>query len=298
MQKVPRRAATMTAMPPLDLREEWRDVRQRRAVLGDALSVYDAILEAWAHATPTVAALAWSAEECARRWSQGRPLLADAPLSFPPAELEPLLGPAMDTLASLGAEDPHALQRFADAWDRGEVEGPALFPTAPPGSAPAEALGLGPHTVAFLACASLRPALEVFFGSCRAHLDAGSWDRGVCPFCGAAPGFADIVEDGRRRLACHVCGGGWIFARLRCPFCGTDRTSDLARLELQPNEEGYSIAVCKQCRAYVKELDRRVRWNGGSALVEDWGSPHFDVIARRQGFWRPAPPLLELVRGP
>ena len=31
---------------------------------------------------------------------------------------------------------------------------------------------------------------------------------------------------------------------------------------------------------------------GGPPLVEDWGSPHFDLIARRQGFWRPEASLI------
>src|SRR3989442_15075750 len=38
----------------------------------------------------------------------------------------------------------------------------------------------------------------------RDHLADGVWQLGVCPFCGAPPGFSDVVEDGRRRLACHV----------------------------------------------------------------------------------------------
>jgi FdhE protein len=126
----------------------------------------------------------------------------------------------------------------------------------------------------------------------RAYLEDGAWELGACPFCGGPPGFADILEDGRRQLACHLCGGRWIFPRLRCPFCGTDRTADLGRLDLDGAEEGYFLSTCTACRAYLKELDRRVRWNGGCALVEDWGSPHFDLAARRAGFWRPLPPLL------
>ena len=51
------------------------------------------------------------------------------------------------------------------------------------------------------------------------------------------------------------------------------------------------------CGGYLKELDRRVRWNGRSALVEDWGSPHLDLAARRAGFWRPLPSVLDLASG-
>jgi formate dehydrogenase maturation protein FdhE len=57
-------------------------------------------------------------------------------------------------------------------------------------------------------------------------------------------------------------------------------------------EEGYAVTACKGCGGYLKELDRRVRWNGASALVEDWGSPHLDLAARRAGYWRPVPVLV------
>jgi FdhE protein len=152
--------------------------------------------------------------------------------------------------------------------------------------------GLSQDAVAFLACASLRPHLEALLAGCRDHLGESEWELGACPFCGGPAGFAEIVEDGRRRLACHLCGGAWFFPRLRCPFCGNPSTRDLGRLEPEGQEQGYFISVCKACRAYVKELDRRERWNGGPALVEDWGSPHLDLVASREGYWRPAAPLV------
>jgi len=93
-----------------------------------------------------------------------------------------------------------------------------------------------------------------------------------------------------------MCGGAWVFPRLRCPFCGAQAAKDLVRLEAEEKEEGYFISACRQCKAYVKELDRRIRWNAGPALVEDWGSPHFDMVALRAGYWRPIPSLIQLAR--
>ena len=66
------------------------------------------------------------------------------------------------------------------------------------------------------------------------------------------------------------------------------------RLEPEDRDQGYLILGCNGCKAYLKELDRRVRWNGQSALVEDWGSPHLDLVASRAGYWRPVPTLLQL----
>jgi len=37
-----------------------------------------------------------------------------------------------------------------------------------------------------------------------------------------------------------------------------------------------------------------VRWNGAGPLVEDWGSPHLDLIAVREGYWRAVPSLVQL----
>lgn len=203
----------------------------------------------------------------------------------------------MEAVAACAPAARPGLARLAEAWDRGALGPTALLP-APGrlGSGAVEAqTGLASDVVAFLALGTLRPALERHLGAARAHLGRDLWALGVCPCCGAPPGFADIQEDGQRRLACHLCGTGWGFARTRCPFCGGDRAADLVRLEPEGlREQGYVVLACRACRGYVKELDRRVRWNGGPALVEDWGSPHFDLVALRAGYWRPGLTLVGL----
>jgi len=65
-------------------------------------------------------------------------------------------------------------------------------------------------------------------------------------------------------------------------------------LRAEEKDEGYSISTCKACHGYLKEVDRRLRWNAGSALVEDWGSPHLDLFAHRAGYWRAIPTLIQL----
>jgi hypothetical protein len=244
-----------------------------------------------------VASLTWTAAECEERWRHGVPLLSEGSPSILQQDIEDLLRSAIDFLAAVG-EPEEALRGLAEAWDRGEI-GPTAFLPAPGriglASLPAS-LGVRAESVSFLTCGALRPALDRYFAGCRIHLSERHWDLGVCPFCGAPPGFGDLTDTGQRRLACHVCGGGWVFPRLRCPFCGAQSSKDLVRLEAEQSEEGYVISACRQCKAYVKELDRRIRWNAGSALVEDWGSPHLDLIAVREGYWRPLPSLIQLAR--
>jgi hypothetical protein len=283
-------------MPDPDLREAWADLLQRRPTFREPLAVYDEILEAWARWSPDRSLVAReSASACREHWEQGVPLVAAASAALRRADAEDLVGAAMEALARTRPDLVPSLQRLASAWDSGDVGPAMLLPTrdrSGPGAVEAVS-GLAADVVSLLATLSLRPALEAVYRDVREHLTEGAWALGICPFCGAPPGFADVVEDGRRRLACNLCGGAWLFAKLRCPFCGVEGARHLARLTPEEaREEGYVIAGCRECRAYVKELDRRVRWNGGPPLVEDWGSPHFDLIARRQGYWRPVASLV------
>ncbi len=284
----------MAAMGHPDLRAAWADLLARRAALAPTLVVWGEVVALWAREEATVASLARDAAASRATWDEGRPLVAVAPPALVLDDVERYLGPAIDLLLSLRGDLAEPAQRFAQAWDRGALTPHDLLPARGRVGAVPEGIGLDADGVAFLACVALRPFLEPYFAECRGHLEDVPWELGICPFCGAPPGFGDLIEDGRRRLACHLCGGGWIFSRLRCPLCGTDDARRLSRLEPSEGDEGYFLSVCGECRGYVKELDRRVRWNGGPSIVEDWGSPHLDLAAHRAGYWRPLPSLIQL----
>lgn len=276
---------------------EWEQLLARRAALRAPLQFWTTVLAGWRRwAGGTPAPLDWNAQECRQRWDRGVALLADCPPAIPRGAVEDVLGPLMEALASHGPEAAEALQRFALAWDREEIGPASLFPR--PGRDPMAALGqqlgLDGHLAAFLAPGSLRPALETYFQTVRALPD-GVWMRGTCPWCGGFPGYGDLIEDGRRRLSCPLCGGSWIAPRLRCPFCEAWNSRDLVRLVAEDTEEGYFVEACRACGGYLKGVDRRERWNAGSPLLEDWGSPHHDLFARRLGYWRPTPSLVHLL---
>lgn len=278
--------------PTPDLRPDWGELLARRTGVAPSLLGYSRVIDAWAETITPTAALGWSEAECRRTWAEGTPIVVAAPPDLEAAAIEDLLGMAMEIVAE-SQPAGEGLDRLAAAWDRGEVTPHSFLPTPGQEGTLEAAPELGEALVTFLAIVTLRPALETYLAGCRAHLRDSDWDRGVCPFCGAPPGFADVVEDGRRRLACHVCGGAWTFTRLRCPFCGDADTRNLARLDFEAAaDQGYFISTCGTCRGYLKELDRRVRWNGGPALIEDWGSPHFDLACIRTGYRRPARPVI------
>ena len=256
---------------------------------------YGPLIDAWAAWAPPAAPPTWTQPSCDEHWRRGVPLLADTPLAFDRADVEDALAVAMEAVTAARPEEAEGMRRLADEWDAERLEIAAFLPTrGAVGEVAARRLGIRPATVAFLTYAGLRPALEWSLHAARPLLADGRWTLGVCPFCGAPPGFADILEDGRRQLVCHLCGGGWIFSRVRCPLCGVDGPHDLARLEPGGADEAYFISGCTRCKGYLKEIDRRQRWNARAPIVEDWGSPHLDLVARRAGYWRPLPTLLDV----
>ncbi|HEX7216909.1 MAG TPA: formate dehydrogenase accessory protein FdhE [Methylomirabilota bacterium] len=280
------------------LMADWEALLARRGALREPLGFWTAILEGWASWKPPapLVPLSLGADECRARWARGESLMARSVPTIPADSVEDLLGPLMERLAADGPDAAEALRRFAADWDEGRVDVTALLPA--PGRDPVarleERFGLGAHLGAFLAPAALRPALETYFESVR-ELPDGAWGRGGCPWCGGAAAYGDVVEDGRRRLSCHLCGGGWIGARLRCPFCESQSARDLVRLTGAAVEQGYVIEACRACRGYLKGVDRRQRGNAGPPLVEDWGSPHLDLYAAREGYRRSTPSLAHLL---
>ena len=273
------------------LAREWTELLARRPTFREALEPLGGVLAAW-HAWPSraIAPCECPAERARAIWSDRKSLVAIVPPSISPEEIEPVLHPALDVLA--GLEDT---RHFIDAWNAGSIGPASLLPAdGRPGGALIERCHLTQAAAAFLAVAGLRPLLTAWFAGCQSLMDVGYWDLGLCPCCGASPGCAELLEDGKRQLACHLCNTRWTFSRLICPLCGNRRSDDLVRLIAEGADEGYAITACGACRGYLKEIDRRARWNAGSAIVEDWGSPHLDLVAHRQGYWRPIPTLVQL----
>lgn len=271
---------------------EWAGVLARRPAFRDALQPLGRIIDAWdSWPVGDVSPLPGTREGAAQLWARGEPLLQNAPPCASRDDLEPLLVPALDLLAEY--EDTHF---FVEAWDRGEILPDELLPIAGRFGSTAlqQRCRLTHDALALLSLAALRPALTAYLAIGRSLLEDGRWSRGTCPCCGAPPGCADLLEDGRRQLACHLCDARWTFARLICPLCGNHTAADFIRVLAEGEDEGYAISVCRACRGYVKEFDRRERWNAGGALVEDWGSPHLDLIAQRQQYWRPPPTLVRI----
>lgn len=279
------------------LRAEWEGLLSRRSSFRPTLAFYESVIEAWEHFDSSrISPLAWSPQECRDRWARGVVILAEAPLSFERESLEPLLDPVLEGVTGLGDEAARAVGRLAQAWDEGRLSPRVLL--AGVGDKTQESLVEGPELFPglqrFVAYLVLRPPLEAYLSTARQAFADEYWDSGHCPFCGAAPAWGDIREDGKRWLCCTLCGGSWTIGRLRCPFCDNRDAKTLTRLAAEGAEDGYLVEACDLCRGYLKGVDRRVRWNAASPLVEDWGTPHLDLIARRREYGRATPSLVQL----
>ncbi len=278
------------------LASEWEGILERRPALREPLGFWTAIIGGWMRWKSTeLGSLERTDDACRDSWERGVPLLAACPPALEREPIEELLGPVIERLSADGADAAGALQQLAVAWDDGLVGPDVLLPQSGRDAAAVlqERFGLATRLGAFLAPAALRPALETWFERTRALPD-GIWSRGACPWCGGFAFYGDLIEDGRRRLSCLLCGGAWLAPRLRCPFCETWDSKDLVRLLAEGADEGYFIEACRACLGYVKGVDRRQRWNAGSPLTEDWASPHLDLHASREGYWRPTPCLVHL----
>jgi FdhE protein len=144
----------------------------------------------------------------------------------------------------------------------------------------------------YLSRALLRPYVELL-----AQLGIAP-DRsprsGSCPFCAGAPWIAarrsgDAAEGAARFLGCALCGGEWLFARIRCPCCAEENPERLPAFQ-SASYPTVRIEACEACRRYVKSIDLTL---DGRAIpeVDDLVSLGMDLWIADQGFARLEPGL-------
>ncbi len=274
---------------------EWNRALGNRSARGWPLAFWTPILDGWlGWPAGSPAALAWTASQCRERWERAVPLIVEAPPDLDREALEAQIGPLLERLATAGYMD--ALRRFAETWDAGGIGPGDLFLGAGkegPASV-GERIGVPAPILSFLAHAGLRPGLDAYFARVRG-MPEDVWRGRTCPWCNGPPAFVEVVDGGRRRLSCHLCGGAWTASAPGCAFCGTRETGAVIALSDGGPEEGQLVEACRSCRTYLKGVDRRRRFPAASPLVEDWSTPHLDAGAMRRGYRRPTPSLAHLL---
>jgi FdhE protein len=147
----------------------------------------------------------------------------------------------------------------------------------------AREVDLDPYVLVFLGKTALRPSLEQFRKTASGELDKSGWDEGYCPLCGSEPAMACFENCGRRYLYCELCGEKWPFPRVKCPFCGMVEQDRLGYFETE-EEEGLRVYFCRECRRYLKTIDKRVFEEPAPLELEGLATLHLDLLAQEHGF--------------
>jgi len=138
--------------------------------------------------------------------------------------------------------------------------------------------------IEFLISETLGPLLKLYTDKLENRVKLTDWARGYCPVCGKNPAFASLkADDGKRTLACSMCGFHWEFKRIQCPFCGNEDQKLLSYLAVE-NDDMYRIETCDACRCYLKTI---VLKNAAHEIfydVESIITLHLDIIARDNGY--------------
>jgi transcription elongation factor Elf1 len=131
--------------------------------------------------------------------------------------------------------------------------------------------------------ATVKPFLDAYADETMKTVDQEMWRRGYCPVCAGAPDFSFLDTDkGARWLVCSRCDAEWLFQRLQCPFCDSDRADKLAYLVDALGK--YRLHVCEECRGYLKTIDLRAAGGPAFPAVERMLTFDLDRQARDLGY--------------
>ncbi|MFZ5876746.1 MAG: formate dehydrogenase accessory protein FdhE [Nitrospirota bacterium] len=259
---------------------------RERPHLREPLRFYRHVSEIWEAAIPDdLGAVLAPPEERPLRLARGLPLLD--PSRFGSADLTHTADTFTQLLAVLRSRNP-GLARALDALDHEAGRGPERARWlarllgglgGPPESAPVEFVGYAVRLALRPSLAALLPALSDVFTD-------RAWNRPLCPLCGFPPGLAEERERDRR-LFCSVCPTAWIFTRPGCPFCGNAADQHLA-CSIEDVEPGYHVAICTECRGYLKTAHAHEIGRDIDPALEDLLTVPLDHAAQRDGY---RPPL-------
>jgi len=208
--------------------------------------------------------------------------LEDLPLDW--AEVRLALRQTADILARHDSLDPphhdaiSTLVRDAGATERlirtwyGETE---RGPVAPPAAD-------RPAMFDDVASLAIRPFLSRTLELASRMVTLADWGRSWCPFCGAEPDFAVLLDDHHRALVCSRCLGRWPWEAVGCPWCPT---RDRAQLPMfASRDRRYRVYACQVCRRYLKAVDARHTSRPPMPPVDAIATLPLDAAAVQQGF--------------
>jgi FdhE protein len=143
----------------------------------------------------------------------------------------------------------------------------------------------------FLAQNSLQPIFEAYADKLKGYVDQEKWWRGYCPICGSKPVIAELIGAERKKfLVCSCCGYEWRFNRTRCPFCDNEQAQAFKFFYTENEGKAYRVETCQKCKKYIKTVDTEELEDEMIPAVEDMGTLHLDILAKKEGYTREVPP--------
>ena len=268
--------ATMTEGLALDLREEWRGLLERRPALAESLGVYGDVLERWARGAaargPARLGRGAGAEALGTGRAAARPRRRSR---CRPRGVEALLGPRMECLAALGAEDAAALQRFAEGvGPRRRRARRSSSPYRGDGRSPRAEVGLraGCPVIPRLREPAAHPRDAVRRRAARTSA-MGSGSAGSVPSAGRRPASPTSrrTAGGASPATSAGARGSSRASAARSAAMTARRTS--RGLEAEAREEGYSVVGLqgvpgiREGAGPARALERRARPRRGLGLA-------------------------------
>ncbi|WP_461209684.1 formate dehydrogenase accessory protein FdhE [Desulfocurvus sp. DL9XJH121] len=230
---------------------------------------------------------------------RGVPLFVDAPLgghagAFVSAArtVLPVTGRAFVRIAD-------DLRKILYALENETLDPAALMEAAMSGDAQAlkklaRATDAGRAALELAVALAMRPVLQTAGRDIVENLDLGSWGRGYCPLCGAAPGLAILRKSGeddpylkshggQRWLVCSRCSSQWRFKRHACPHCGNEEHDTLEYFHLE-GQRHKRADLCRACGRYLATYDAAQAEEDPVPEVTALGLLPLDILMQRDGF--------------
>jgi formate dehydrogenase maturation protein FdhE len=276
-----------------NLRARIAALAEAEPALADDLAVRGALIEIVDHAEPGQMELRLPADIARARLAAGVPLLDRLDLQIP-ASITALL----DRLTVAVLADP-AVGQSARAMltalrehriHAEQLVGEAIVDHEDHLAALAASADLPRGLVDSVADLAARALLSAVASRLCPALALATWDRGYCPVCGGRSVFGEtaVVDVGERtpaegtlgcsRLRCGRCATSWAHALRRCPDCHDGR---LAVIDISdaPDLDGWTLAGCEACRAYLKIAPAPRSKRLGAVLVDDLATWRLDRTA-------------------
>lgn len=277
----------------------WRKVEKEHPELADTVAFGRGLVALYIDRLPAAGKVALTPEAAREKLAAGTPLLEDEQLDL---DL-PGIRRFFSHLCTWAGDQPDLAR---DAWQvkkavrNGSVDVDDLIGAALAGEQErieqtASRLGVQLTLLQTLTGFAVSAALMETARSLAPLLDevGDAWDYGFCPICGGPPLLAELQgSEGQRVLRCAACGGGWKFARVRCPHCGTDDPAKLHYMAQDDEAEKYRVDLCDNCHGFVKSATAFAPTPAELLTIEDAALLHLDAAARDRGYV-PAPEVDE-----